>query len=185
VCETPVLLSPLNEEALGIDVPFIFSAQPEPTSDEISESPEPIEVSPPDETPESAALSIEARSLADQGNLTAALGCCDRWIAADKLNPASHYLRSVVLQEQGAMLEAVQSLRRALYLDPEHVLAHFAMGSLARGRNQPLESRKHLSNALRLLRTYSPQTVLPESDGVTAGRLAEIIGSIAEMEVGA
>jgi chemotaxis protein methyltransferase CheR len=90
-----------------------------------------------------------------------------------------------VLQEQGAMLEAVQSLRRALYLDPEHVLAHFAMGNLARGRNQFLESRKHLSNALRLLRTYSPQTVLPESDGVTAGRLAEIIGSLTEMEVGA
>jgi chemotaxis protein methyltransferase CheR len=180
VSETaPVAMALLDQEEIGIDMSFIAPAQSELTQNEFEESPEPIELS------EQPSLSVEARSLADQGNLTAALGCCDRWIAADKLNPASHYLRSVVLQEQGAILEAVQSLRRALYLDPEHVLAHFAMGSLARGRNQPLESRKHLSNALRLLKTLSPQAILPESDGVTAARLAEIIGSLTEVEVGA
>jgi chemotaxis protein methyltransferase CheR len=180
VCETaPVVITSLDQDEIGSEMPFIAPAQPESRHNEFEESPEPIEL------PEQASLSIEARSLADQGNLTAALGCCDRWIAADKLNPASHYLRSVVLQEQGAILEAVQSLRRALYLDPEHVLAHFAMGSLARGQNQPLESRKHLSNALRLLKTLSPQAILPESDGVTAARLAEIIGSLTEVEVGA
>jgi chemotaxis protein methyltransferase CheR len=167
----------LNREVIDLDVPFLVSAAPEPAPQEFAELPEPVP------EPESTALSIEARSFADQGNLTAALGCCDRWIAADKLNPASHYLRSVVLQEQGAILEAIQSLQRALYLDPEHVLAHFAMGNLARGRNQFLESRRHLSNALRLLKTFSPQTVLPESDGVTAARLAEIIGSLTEMEI--
>ncbi|HEX4055496.1 MAG TPA: CheR family methyltransferase [Tepidisphaeraceae bacterium] len=148
--------------------------------------PEPLPVcaeSEPDN--ESSALSVEARTLANQGNLAEALGCCDRWIAADKLNPASHYLRSVVLQEQGALLEAVQSLRRALYLDPDHVLAHFALGSIARGRHELRESRRHLVNALRLLKTYPPQTVLPESDGVTAGRLAEMIGSLTEAEVAA
>lgn len=154
---------------------FLFVPQPDP----LAVCPE----SEPDN--ESAALSVEARSLANQGNLAEALGCCDRWIAADKLNPASHYLRSVVLQEQGAVLEAVQSLRRALYLEPDHVLAHFALGTIARGRNELRESRRHLVNALRLLRTYPPQTVLPESDGVTAGRLAEIIGSLTETEVAA
>jgi chemotaxis protein methyltransferase CheR len=146
------------------------------------ENVEPLEAAPMSQS-ESTSLSSEARSYADKGDLTSALGCCDRWIAADKLNPASHYLRSIVLQEQGAALEAVQSLRRALYLDPDHILAHFAMGNLAHGRNQFLESRRHLSNALRLLKSFSAQAVLPESDGLTAGRLAEIIGSLPEMEV--
>jgi chemotaxis protein methyltransferase CheR len=173
----PFVSDLLDKEVVDFNMPFLVSAAPEPASREFTEPPESAS------EPESTALSIEARSFADQGNLTAALGSCDRWIAADKLNPASHYLRSVVLQEQGAILEAIQSLQRALYLDPEHVLAHFAMGNLARGRNQFLESHRYLSNALRLLKTFSPQAVLPESDGVTAARLAEIIGSLTEMEI--
>jgi chemotaxis protein methyltransferase CheR len=179
----PASVAPQFEESIYANIPSVVLAEAEPAPGDFAKIPEQIPSVPQNEPHESAALSIEARSFADQVNLTAALGCCDRWIAADKLNPASHYLRSVVLQEQGVMLEAVQSLRRALYLDPEHVLAHFAMGNLARGRNQFFESRRHLSNALRLLKTFSPQTVLPESDGVTAGRLAEIIGSLTEMEV--
>jgi chemotaxis protein methyltransferase CheR len=171
--------------------PVAFVPQPQM---EVPPPPMPIELAMPAleaeppppvvDAPESA-LGVEARSLANRGNLTEALGCCDRWIAADKLNPASHYLRSVVLQEQGAILEAVQSLRRALYLDPNHVLAHFALGSIARGRHELRESRRHLVNALRLLKAYPPQTVLPESEGVTAGRLAQIIGSLTEAEVAA
>ncbi len=174
----PFVPESLDCEALE-PAPLVFSAQPQSTPIEIMEPMDIVSAA----VPEPPSLSVEARSFADQGNLIAALGCCDRWIAADKLNPASHYLRSVVLQEQGELLEAVQSLRRALYLNPDHVLAHFAMGSLARGRNQFRESRRHLSNALRLLRAFSPQAVLPESDGVTAGRLAEIIISLTESEV--
>ncbi|HEY1922078.1 MAG TPA: CheR family methyltransferase [Tepidisphaeraceae bacterium] len=175
----PVMAEPPHQEAIEFETQFVFSPKPEAAS-VVSIEPPDLE---PEQEPEFEALSIEARSFADQGNLTAALGCCDRWIAADKLNPASHYLRSVVLQEQGALLEAAQSLRRALYLDPDHVLAHFAMGNLARSQNQHLESRRHLSNALRLLKTVSPHAVLPESDGVTAARLAEIIGSLTQAEV--
>jgi chemotaxis protein methyltransferase CheR len=170
---SPVSAWPLDLEMDAGKMPFIVpEQQPEPVMEE------------PSPAPPEPALGAEARSLANRGNLAEALGCCDRWIAADKLNPASHYLRSVVLQEQGAVLEAVQSLRRALYLDPDHVLAHFALGSIARGRDQLGESHKHLANALRLLGKYPADALLPESDGVTAGRLAEVIGSLAEMEVG-
>src|SRR5205085_2902282 len=42
----------------------------------------------------------EARRLANEGNLTAALAACDRALAADKLVAAHHYLRGVILQEQ-------------------------------------------------------------------------------------
>ncbi len=170
----PVVSEPSGEILFpDVEVPLVPQPDPAPAYEE------------PEPDNESAALSVVARTLANQGNLAEALGCCDRWIAADKLNPASHYLRSVVLQEQGAILEAVQSLRRALYLEPDHVLAHFALGSIARGRNDLRESRRHLANALRLLKTYPPQTVLPESEGVTAGRLAEIIGSLTETGVAA
>ncbi|UUZ77174.1 hypothetical protein LP414_07615 [Polaromonas sp. P1(28)-13] len=47
------------------------------------------------------AFSLLTRALANLGRLADALTWCDRWIAADKLDPATHYLRAVVLLEQG------------------------------------------------------------------------------------
>jgi chemotaxis protein methyltransferase CheR len=134
---------------------------------------------------ESAALGLMTRCLANQGRLVEANACCGRWIEADKLNPAVHYLRAVILQEQSAIEPAVESLRKALYLDPNFALAHFAMGNIARHRGNAPEGDKHLNTALRLLRGYSPDFVVPESDGITAGRFAEIVGTLVNVETAA
>jgi chemotaxis protein methyltransferase CheR len=125
--------------------------------------------------PEPGAFSLLARSLANQGRLADALGWCDRWIAADKMDAAGHYLRAVVLLEHGHPDEARGSLQRALYLEPNFVLAHFALGSLARSRDKHDEADKHFANTLDLLGRLQPHDVLPESDGLTAGRLTETI----------
>jgi chemotaxis protein methyltransferase CheR len=127
-------------------------------------------------------LSLLARALANQGKLSEALYWCDRWIAADKLNPSGYFLRAVVLQEEGAADQAVESLRRALYLEPNFVLAHFALGNLTRNRGNLQDACKHFRNVLRLLRDCRMDDILPESDGITAGRLTEIVNSILNME---
>jgi chemotaxis protein methyltransferase CheR len=123
-----------------------------------------------------------ARSLANQGKLTDALVWCDRWVAGDRLDPSGHYLRAVVLQELGGNEEARRSLQRAIYLQPGFVLAHFALGNLARRQGKNGESDKHFANTAHLLRGCQPGDLLPESDGLTAGRLTEIISSIADTE---
>lgn len=123
-----------------------------------------------------------ARRAADRGDLAAALEACDSLIATDKLDAASHYLRATILQEQGATNEAAAGLKRALYLDPNFVLAHFALGNLARQENQGAAAERHFSHALALLRDKEPAWVLPESEGVTAGALAELIVSLTQRE---
>jgi chemotaxis protein methyltransferase CheR len=125
--------------------------------------------------PETQAFSLVARALANQGRLTDALSWCDRWIAADKMDAAGHYLRAVVLLEHGHQDDARGSLQRALYLEPNFVLAHFALGSLARSRDRHDQADKHFANTLDLLDRLQPHDVLPESDGLTAGRLTETI----------
>jgi chemotaxis protein methyltransferase CheR len=55
------------------------------------------------------------------------------------------------------------------------VLAHFALGNLAVQQRKLKESEKHFGNALLLLATYRAEDNLAESDGITAGRLIEII----------
>ncbi len=78
--------------------------------------------------------------------------------------------------------EAIASLRRTLYLDQQFALAHFALANLRRRQGLQQESEKHFRNALAVLGHYRPDDILPESDGITAGRLAEIIRSTASAE---
>lgn len=142
----------------------------------------PAAVSPPTENAsnpaEQDAPGIRARECANRGNLAEAAEWCQKAIAADKLNAGHHYLLSAIQQEQGQTEDAVQSLLRALYLDPGFVLAHYALGNLRRAQGREREARRHFGNALAALQSSSPNEILPESDGLTSGRLAEIITSM-------
>lgn len=124
--------------------------------------------------------SIMARSCANRGQLGEALEWCAQAIAADKLNPAHHYLLATVLQEQGQHDNAIQSLMRALYLDPDFVLAHFALGNLHQSQGRYRQAQRHFENVLLLLRRHPPDETLPEADGLTAARLAEIATALLE-----
>jgi chemotaxis protein methyltransferase CheR len=124
------------------------------------------------------ALACLARLHANQGKLTEALFWCEKAITADKLNPIHRYLLAAILQEQARYEEAVDSLKQALYLNPNFVLAHFMLGSLARQGDKLKEAGRHFQNALFLLRAYAREEVLPEGGGITAGRLAEMIDAM-------
>ncbi len=148
-------------------------ALPEPLSETIPSA----DASAPT-TAEQGRLSRAARDCANQGRLGEAAEWCRRAIAADKLNPAHYYLLSAIQQEQGQEDDAAQSLARALYLDPDFVIAHYALGNLRQSQGRHKEAQRHFDNALASLRAYPPDEPLPESDGLTAGRLAEIIESM-------
>jgi chemotaxis protein methyltransferase CheR len=143
-----------------------------------------------DSTPASDAISPaelqrQARKLANEGNLADALDYCDRSIAADGLNSSAHYLRAVILQEQGDIERATGSLRSALFVDPNFVPAHLALAGIARKRSKPAEAARHLKNAKKLLRRYPPMELLPEFEGVSAARLLQLTDSLIDREVAA
>ena len=127
---------------------------------------------------EARSLALLCRIKANEGKLTEALELSGQAIASDKLNAGLHYLRAAVLQEQGEVLEAARSLRRALYLDQDYALAHFALGNLALRQGKTAESQRHFENALLLLSKLPADHVLPDTDGISAGRLAEVISSM-------
>ena len=118
--------------------------------------------------------SLLTRSLANEGKLPDALAWSERWIAADKLDAAAHYLNAMVLRELGKPDEAQRSLQRAIYLQPEFALAHVALGNLA----PDAQANRHFENALRILRARPPQEAVPESDGLTAVRLTEMVTAL-------
>jgi chemotaxis protein methyltransferase CheR len=129
-------------------------------------------------------MALLARSYANQGRLADANQWCKQVAAADKLNPRWCYLLATILQEQGELEEAVTALRRALYLDQDCALAHFALGNLTRRQGKAKDADRHFGNALSILNRCGRDELLPESEGITAGRLAEIIRSSVSHEMG-
>lgn len=131
--------------------------------------------------PRPPAHEMTARSLADHGHLGAALAECEKAIAANKVEPASHYLRGVILQELGELEEAANSLRAALYLDPNFVIARFAMANLLLRLGRNSEAGRYFETTRELLLSFAAETVLPHSEGLTAARLLAIVISMQEV----
>lgn len=121
---------------------------------------------------------VLARRCADEGRLHEALAWCNAAIASDKMNPAHHYLHAAIQLEQGHYEAALQSLRRVLYLEPGFVLAHFTLGNLLQAQHNYREAWLSFNNAALLLQGLPPDEVLPHADGMTAGRLVEIIAAL-------
>lgn len=167
----------MQDDVYEADVPPAFPASVDASHEK------PAYIGLPEKSPvntdatKSSALSSLARNLADQGKLIEALACCDSWIASNRLDAEAHYLRAIILLEQGAVVEANISLRRAIYLAPDFVLAHFTLASLAQRLGKPNQAARHFSTARRLLNHYKPNEILPEADGLTASRLAEMINA--------
>jgi chemotaxis protein methyltransferase CheR len=121
------------------------------------------------------ALSLMARICANEGKLDDALQYCREAIDADNLNPGYYYLHSAILKEKGLKKEALESLKKSVYLDSNFALAYFAMGNLALSAGNRIEAEKHFNNTLLLLKKHRPEETLPESEGMTAGKLLEVI----------
>lgn len=120
-------------------------------------------------------LTLLARACANQGQLQEAHRWCEAAIYLDKCDPGLRYLQAMILEEQGCAEAAAVSLQRALYLDQDFILAHFALGNLYRRQGRPTEAARHFGNARGLLQNYPAAQILPESGGMAAGRLMEMI----------
>jgi chemotaxis protein methyltransferase CheR len=158
---TPVTVAPAVDEPT---VTFSRPAANEP------------DVKPPEKS--ASALATLTRRLADEGRLSEALVWSKQWVSAEKLNAAAHYLHATIAQELGDLDAARRSLQKSIYLQPDFALGHFALGNLARMELRQREAVRHFENALGVVRDLAPEVLLPESDGLTAGRLAELIAAL-------
>jgi len=132
----------------------------------------------PDSEQQPENLALAARAWANIGRYAEARESCERALALDRLSAQNHYLFSIILDHLGDADGAVSSLRRALYIDHDFLIAYFALGSLCRQRGEQREAEQSFANAMRLLRRRDPHEVLPEADGMTAGRLLQLVEEI-------
>jgi chemotaxis protein methyltransferase CheR len=128
-------------------------------------------------------LVLFTKILANQGKLEDAFHWCEKAVSADKCNPLLYYLLAIILEEQKRGEEAKVCLKKALYLDHNFILAHFALANISLRSGKMAEARKHFSNTTEILSKCKPDEILPDSEGITAGRLSEMIGAVRPQEM--
>ncbi|MBF0454593.1 MAG: protein-glutamate O-methyltransferase CheR [Magnetococcales bacterium] len=99
-------------------------------------------------------------------------------MAADKLNPDHYYRLAMLLLEGEQMLEGEKLLKKVLFLEPDHLLAHVQLAALSR---RPQEVQRHVRNALALLAPLSADMELPDADGLN---VATVRASLQHMKGG-
>jgi chemotaxis protein methyltransferase CheR len=75
---------------------------------------------------------------------------CKAALKQERLDPEVHRLLAAIHQERGDVPAALAALRRALYLDPDSVELHLALGNLLLRSGQRRRGLRHLDAAQRL-----------------------------------
>lgn len=117
----------------------------------------------------------EIRILANYGHFERALDDCDKAISMDKLNSGLYFLRASILQELQESEKAVASLKQAIYLDSNFVIAHFTIGNLFIQLGKEKNAKIAFKNTLDLLTKWPDDHILPDSEGLSVQYLREII----------
>jgi chemotaxis protein methyltransferase CheR len=67
------------------------------------------------------------------------------------------------------------SLKHVLFLDQDFILAHLALGNILQRQGKRQEAQRPYRIALSLLQRRPRDEIFPESEGMTAGRLREVV----------
>lgn len=116
----------------------------------------------------------QARAAADQHNWPEAHRLLDE---APILDLSCAWLRALIYQQQGEIGEAIQALRRCLYIDHKFVLGYFTLGNLYLAQGERRLARQQWANASRLIEGIPADDKLPLGEGITAGEVAQAISS--------
>lgn len=129
-------------------------------------------------------MALIAKSYANLGNLEAARDWCDQLISLDIINPRWYYLKATIEQEKTRDKEAIQALKQAIFLDPEFIMAHMALGNILKQHGKSEDSKRCYANASQLLSGRDRDDIVPDSDGLTVGQLLNIVRSLAPSSKG-
>jgi chemotaxis protein methyltransferase CheR len=120
---------------------------------------------------DAAGAALHIRALANLEPRLAERACAEA-VARHALSAELHYLHAALLLELGRDDEAVQAVRRVIYLDRSLAVGHFTLGALLRGRGDLAGARRAYRNARDLCAARPPEETVPLGDGEPAGRLA-------------
>ncbi|WZP00707.1 CheR family methyltransferase [Isosphaeraceae bacterium EP7] len=116
-----------------------------------------------------------AAALIDRMNWPLALTWAERAVARGPVSAKAHFLHGLILRETGDPAGAAEDFRRCLFLDPSHVLGHVALATILAGSGQVKRARAARASVLRLLEGRPRDEPLDDADGLTVGRILDLL----------
>jgi chemotaxis protein methyltransferase CheR len=92
-------------------------------------------------------------------------------LAAAELSPDAYLLLAMVSEERGDVQEALASVRKALYLEPQLAIGHAMLVALYGQLGQADEAERARRNALRALEGLDDELALRGVEEMTVGGL--------------
>lgn len=120
----------------------------------------------------------QCRLKANEGDLEKALLLCKKTINQDKINPIYYHLLASIEQELGNIKNAIDALKKAIYLDSNFIMAYFDLGNLFLKLGKDKEALKNFNNVNILLRGFQEEQNIPSTESITAGMLKHFITNI-------
>ena len=122
-------------------------------------------------------LELLVRSTANLGLVQDARHWAESMIKHGAVTSEHYYLYAHILMEADEISLAELNLKRALYLNPHHLMSHYLMGNIAKKMNQQRVASKHFQNVRELLDNFEEEELVPGADGITAGRLKKMLNN--------
>jgi len=122
-----------------------------------------------------ALLMLLVRSQANLGNLQEARIGAEKLIALNGIHAEAHHLFATILLELNQLSEAEIVLKRALYLEPDHLPSHLTLANVLKRLGKKQLASKYFRMAGALLERLPDEEVVPDTGGLTAGRLRDMI----------
>ncbi|MDV6030434.1 MAG: hypothetical protein F9B45_10070 [Phycisphaera sp. RhM] len=123
----------------------------------------------PPRDPEACLAQIKLVAATDP---TRALEICRSATVRHPLVEELHYLHGVLLADADQPLMALESIRKAIFLNRSSVMSHFLFASIQRRQGQYVSARKHFRRVCELCALGNPNDVLPMSNGETVADIA-------------
>lgn len=116
------------------------------------------------------AMALLANTYANQGSLDKAEYWYRNAIAADKLRSSDYYFLAIILLEKGEESEAIASLKTAIFINPEFILAHLQLAAIFKHKT---EGKKYANNVLSLATKLPADSIVPFADGMSIELIRE------------
>lgn len=171
--EVPVLRPPAPT---GQPMPYGPSPGVQPLSGPTEHPPAvgPVIVPKPAPAPISTDTLSKARQAADAGDWLRAAQACDAHISGHPLDPAGYFILALVHEHRGEPSMAFDALKRVIYLDRTHALAHFHIGRLHQQAGDRQSARRYFANACDLVAALPSGTLVDGGDGLDSDELAAL-----------
>lgn len=128
-----------------------------------------------EDTENAQAHILNASMLASRHAYPEAMAHLEHALDIDGLLADAHYIKGLILLEQGNESGAIQCFNAAIYCQRDHVLASFLLGNLYSQRQDLEKARRNWRNALNAVENMDAEDYISDLSDMTVTRLRNLL----------